>query len=455
MNRIEWILRIEEIGALKFGNFVLKNGDTSPFYLDLRMLPMNPELLKETARLLATMLNDGGVEYDVIVGIPYAAIPIATALSLEVTAPLVCLRKERKQYGSGGMLVGSVKSGSRCLVVDDLVTSGLSKREAAEVLEAEGLQVTDIVVLVDRSKNAAAELLDAGYRLHSLVKIGEIVDVLKEAGRLDETTGARITEFVQTGSEPQTKAVQNSLAERVRNTMRETHSNLVLSLDVTTQDQFFAVLSETAGSIAMLKTHIDILEDFDPSFLARLRHFTEKYRFLILEDRKFADIGNTVRRQFRAGRFTIAEWAEFVTVHMISGEAILEGLFEGVADRGAFLLARMSSRGNLIDENYTRRVIEIGSHHACVTGYIGHGSNADDLARLREMIPAEQLLLVPGVRMEAGRDALGQQYLTVDDAVSADMIIVGRGIYRDSNPGAKAEEYRLRAWERIEGRGGV
>ncbi|MCK4516563.1 MAG: orotate phosphoribosyltransferase, partial [Spirochaetaceae bacterium] len=293
MDRREWILRIEEIGALKYGDFVLKDGDTSPFYLDLRMLSAHPRLLAETAQLLAAMIEQDGVEYDVIVGIPYAGIPIATALSLEVTAPTACLRKELKRHGSGGLLVGPVEPGARCLVVDDLVTSGQSKLETAAALEAEGLQVSDIVVLVDRSRNAAAELSAAGYRLHSLVTIRRIVDVLQDAGRLDEATGARIIEFVQTSSWRRSgaavgngAAARNRLAERVRETMRGTHSNLVLSLDVTTQDQFFSILSEVAGSIAMLKTHIDILEDLDASFLTRLRDHADQHRFLILEDRK-------------------------------------------------------------------------------------------------------------------------------------------------------------------------
>jgi uridine monophosphate synthetase len=468
MDRIDWILQIEETGALKSGSFILKNGETSPFYLDLRVLSAHPKLLEETARMLHAMLADAGVEYDVIVGIPYAAVPIATALALHADAPMVCLRKEQKRHGSGGLLVGNVASGARCLVVDDLVTSGLSKREAAGTLEAEQLQVTDIAVVVDRSANATEELADAGYRLHSLVTMEEMVAVLEDAGRLDKEAAERIREFVRRDSNSPTVAGRapvasdhtttdaepaatdtHVLADRIRAAMQEKRSNLILSLDATTQEEFFSVLAETAQSIVMLKTHIDILTDFDHSFLTRLQKSATENRFLILEDRKFADIGNTVRHQFRGGPFTIADWADFVTVHMLSGPAILDGLFDGVDDRGAFLLARMSSRGNLIDDDYTREVIRIGSDRACVAGYIGHGKSAGDLARLRRMIPARQLLLVPGVKMDSGGDGLGQQYLSVEDACGggADLIIVGRGVYEDSNPAAAAERYRRAAWD--------
>jgi len=135
-----------------------------------------------------------------------------------------------------------------------------------------------------------------------------------------------------------------------------------------------------------------------------LKGLAERHDFLIFEDRKFADIGSTVRKQFRSGVHKIADWAEYVTVHMIAGEAILDGLFGDLeSPRAGFLLARMSAKGNLISETYTRQVIEIGKNRKeCVAGYIGHGQDVEDIKRFRNKIPQDQLLLMPGVNLDTG-----------------------------------------------------
>jgi orotidine 5'-phosphate decarboxylase subfamily 1 len=135
---------------------------------------------------------------------------------------------------------------------------------------------------------------------------------------------------------------------------------------------------------------------------------------------------------------------------MIAGEAILDGLFGDLdVPRSGFLLARMSAKGNLISETYTRQVLEIGKRRKdCVSGYIGHGADVEDIKRFRNKIPQDQLLLMPGVNLDTTGDGLGQQYLTVEKAIAggADAIIVGRGIVASTNPGAEAKRYREAAW---------
>ncbi|MCK4312908.1 MAG: orotidine-5'-phosphate decarboxylase, partial [Candidatus Cloacimonetes bacterium] len=230
-------------------------------------------------------------------------------------------------------------------------------------------------------------------------------------------------------------------------------SNLVLSLDVTDQKEFFKILDEVGPEIVMLKTHVDILDDFDENFVPKLKKYAEKYDFIIFEDRKFADIGNTVRKQFRSGVYKISDWAEFVTVHMVAGEGILKGLFDGVEGRSSFVLARMSSKGNLINETYSRKCFEFARKYPdVVSGFIGHGKDVEDIRRFKAKFPAGMLLLMPGVKLQKGSDAMGQQYITVEEAVQggADCIIVGRGIYGKENPGKEAKIYREKAWKEYE-----
>lgn len=455
MSHMNLILDLENAGAVKFGNFVLKSGKVSPFYFDLRDIVSKPDIFQRMVDLLVDKVRE--MAFDVVTGIPYTALPYAAVVAQRLGKPLIYCRKEEKTYGLGGNIVGSYRKGDRCLVIDDLITTGESKIETAEAFEAAGLVVKDFVVFIDRSLKAKEVLGARGYRLHSLVNLEEILTTLLSHGKLTAHQAEQARTFTRNLEAGNTDTrVKNPFADKLIELMYRKQTNLILSLDATNKADFFRILEATASEIAMVKVHVDILEDFDPTFPVRLSALAEEEDFYIMADRKFADIGNTARMQYRGGIYRIADWADAVTVHMISGEDILKGLFgdaEGRSTGSAFLLARMSSRNNLINEGYTRKVIEIGRQYpAWVAGYIGHGESLEDLKRFREKLPEGQLLLMPGVQLRKGKDKLGQQYLTVDDAVAggADGVIVGRGIYGAPDPASSAKIYREKAWQAME-----
>ncbi len=182
-----------DIGAVKFGEFTLKSGLLSPIYIDLRILVSYPNVLRNVASELIRITKP--LHFDKIAGIPYAAISIATAVSLQANYPMIYPRKEQKGYGTKRAIEGVFKEGETVLVYDDLITTGSSKFEAIQPLEEAGLKVKDIVVLVDREQGGKQEVEAKGYKLHAVFTISEMLDILKQSGKITEEQHTDISEY--------------------------------------------------------------------------------------------------------------------------------------------------------------------------------------------------------------------------------------------------------------------
>jgi uridine monophosphate synthetase len=179
------LLAIEllDTGCVKFGEFTLKSGLKSPIYIDLRLLITHPKLLAQVGAAYLPVLK--GLEFKRIAALPYAAIPIATAIILQGNYPMIYPRKEAKEYGTKAEIEGEFHPGETVVVIDDLATTGGSKFEAIEKLADAGLKVKDVVVLIDRQSGAKESLENAGYHLHAVVTVSELLDYWEKAGRVD------------------------------------------------------------------------------------------------------------------------------------------------------------------------------------------------------------------------------------------------------------------------------
>lgn len=171
-------------GCIKFGNFALKSGLQSPIYIDLRQIITYPRLLEQTGAAYLPLLKE--LKFDRIAGLPYAAIPIATALSLKGNYPMIYPRKEVKTYGTKAEIEGEYHAGETVVVIDDLATTGGSKFEAIEKLTGVGLLVKDVVVLVDRQSGAKESLAQAGYSMHAVLTISQLLDYWEENGKVEK-----------------------------------------------------------------------------------------------------------------------------------------------------------------------------------------------------------------------------------------------------------------------------
>jgi uridine monophosphate synthetase len=182
-------------GCVQFGQFTLKSGLQSPIYIDLRRLAGYPGLLSQVASAYLPLLHK--LTFDRLAALPYAAIPIATAISLQGNWPMIYPRKEAKAYGTQAEIEGVFKPGESAVVIDDLATTGGSKFEAIEKLTSAGLHVRDVVVLIDRQSGAADSLAQAGYHLHAVFTLTELLAEWERTGKISVDQVSCVRDFLQ------------------------------------------------------------------------------------------------------------------------------------------------------------------------------------------------------------------------------------------------------------------
>lgn len=246
------------------------------------------------------------------------------------------------------------------------------------------------------------------------------------------------------------------VAQRLFKLMDTKKTNLCASVDVKTTKEFLDLIEQLGPYICLVKTHIDIIDDFSyEGTILPLLELSKKHNFLIFEDRKFADIGNTVKSQYSGGVYKIAKWSDITNAHGVTGAGIVQGLKEAAQEttdepRGLLMLAELSSKGSIAYGEYTEKTVEIAkTDKEFVIGFIAQ----------RDMGGREEgfdwIVMTPGVGLDDKGDGLGQQYRTVDEVVSTgtDIIIVGRGLFgKGRDPKVEGARYRDAGWKAYEKR---
>ncbi len=328
-----------------------------------------------------------------------------------------------------------------------------------------GIAVNDSIVVIDRQQGGAANITRNDVRVHSLFKISEFLDIIKEANRINDGTVRTISEYIENNQvkrndqstvdrtkltyESRLELTKSPIAKDLLQIIVSKKTNLCLAADTNKSVDILNAADIAGPYICVLKTHVDIIDDFSVDFVRSLQALAKKHNFLIMEDRKFADIGNTVSLQYSSGIFHISDWAHLVTAHSLSGPSILQGLKHALsgssANRGVFVLAELSSAGSLVTQTYTESTMKLLSSTPDADFVVGV------VCQSKGVVQDPGLLqLTPGCKIDNTTDGLGQQYDTPEFVIkekAADIAVVGRGIMNAKDIRVAAELYRNQLWK--------
>ena len=185
--------------AIKFGVYKLTSGKASPYYIDLRIIPSFPDAFREICNFYSEYITDriGIKNFDRIAAIPLAGIPFASQVAYNLKKPFLYMRKGIRMHGRKRRVEGILVSGDKVLLIDDLLTTGLTIKKASDAVRAEGGVVTEAVVFIDRNEGGRQLLLKNGIKLHALMQISEIACTLHEMGAIDEESLKTITKQIK------------------------------------------------------------------------------------------------------------------------------------------------------------------------------------------------------------------------------------------------------------------
>jgi uridine monophosphate synthetase len=400
------------------GEFTLKSGEKSDTYVDLRKLISYPNILKSVCREIEKKINNK--DFDSIMGVPTGGYSFAQTCSLSTHKPCLFLRKEAKEHGKKKLIEGIWKKGDKIILIEDVITTGGSLIETIELVEGLGLVIEKIIVVLKRKEDGINKIKNMNINIDHLFTLQE----LQELGTTTSKTEVFKNIYI------------NSFTNRFIQIVQQKQSNIVLSPDFTNTNEILNIVNTCGPHICGVKLHLDIIADFTQQFMIQLKDLSRKYNFIIIEDRKFADIGNTIEKQLTNPHYNMIEYVDAVTTHSVSGSNIFDVFKKH--NIPVIVIQDMSSSNNLMSYDYIEETLVFANENKeIILGVVGQQKYKKDF-----------LLFTPGININETADNLGQNYKNPRDAKNkgSDIFIIGRGICNSTNPLKEIVKYKTFCW---------
>ena len=402
---------------LQYGDFTLKSGKKSDYYIDMRDVYSIPELRSMIiSSLLYEITNNYNYkDIDAIVGVPYAGCMWATLLADSSDKPYFFVRKDVKSHGKKKKIEGGLDMNKtyNVLLVEDVITTGKSICELIDELKDFPLNIKGIVNIINRVEEESEYFnkLQKNYNVISMINYQDI-QKFKSIDYKEITLDEKL-----------------SIKDKLR-------KPIIFSADIRNPTEFFNKIEFIAPYISGIKTHVDIMFEWSDYHIEKLIEIKKKYNLIVIEDKKWCDIGHIVKYQMNSPIYKYKEWVDVMTVHCVAGESTLKSLVEWTEENNSnikfLLVAEMSTQNNFIDKNYTTNVLELAKKYKdnvlgfiCQNRFYEYDTECNDF-----------LAFSPGAHFQKQGDNLLQTYETPEDKIKKGInyIIMGRSLINSDNP---------------------
>jgi uridine monophosphate synthetase len=390
------------------GDFKLKSGEKTDYYVDIKQTISNPELFNTIIDILYNKINQiPNVTSYSIMGVPYAGIPFASVIGYKLNIPQLMLRKEKKMYGRKKMIEGNSKN-KNLILIEDVMTTGKSILETIDSLNKHEYNVKYVFTIFQRGVLNYNNFFDKNIQYNYLIS-----RKLKLHEKLLEITP------------------YNNMYATMNQLSLKKKTNLILSADITDIEKFKKTIIECGEHIFALKIHLDIFPETERE---DIRNFIIKQKkednFLIIEDRKFSDICKTNIQQMKA--LKIKTYADIVICHGVAGFEFIKHCSLPV-----LVVAQLSCKNNLINTEYTKQCVFEASKNKNIIGFISQENLGYNKC----------IYCKPGIRLDKIKDDYDQTYTGITDGI--DFYIVGRGITNFKNQNEMTKYYKETLWKSV------
>lgn len=398
-------------------NFILKSGRKSHFYIDLRNLISNPSLYEYIFQILKEENPNFFNSISLLSGIHFGGLPFSQFISNKLNIPQIYLRDNIKAHGLSKAIEGSFNSETdQICLVDDVITSGESLFEKLQICEKNKINVKKILIIFDREEKKSLEF-EIFCALHNI----QIYSILKKS---------ELDIYLLENKDIKFFPKYHPIADQIYKLSIKKKSNLIVACDLTSSQEILDLIKKIGHGIVGIKLHWDIIKDFNENFIENLLSLKSKYEFIIIEDRKIADIGSVVVSQLHH----VVRWADCVTAHAITGYGVVESINElnkkYNSNLGVILVVELSTSYHFIDQNYLNKALKlIRDNPSMFVGIVGQEMAIRSLNNSLEI-----LTFSPGISLEQKTDSLDQKYTQINDnSIKEKKLglfwIVGRAIY--------------------------